>query len=631
MNFGEPWWLWELAGVAVIALILILFALGSRASAARRVKWPRIARVVASGAGVRPVRAGRTVRRPWLLLLATSGVIVALAHPRWGKIDEPVVEQAREVIIALDLSRSMLAQDVPPSRVDRAKLLTKSLLDNLAGERVGIIVFAGTAFVQVPLSADYQIIHDFLPDLKPDFMPQGGTDYEGMLRAALGAFGDDPNADRFLIVLSDGESHNAAWRDHLDGLREHSVRAITLGIGTPAGAFIPDGENSFLKDERGAVVLSKLEPATLQALAAETQGMFRNASDWVDLAALLEATVARGQAGRFATRRNERYLERFQWFLAPAVAFALWGLWREIAVRPRQQAVRRQATAPKVTTGIAAMLVLAFFIQALVPLTSFAAETTSGKTSAEPDARVRETITRLATARNPTARDWRELADRTLVYATGARMNQQPLEAGTVHDALAAVDLGEKADPKLTDWKKLRDDLRATLDLPPQQEPEKKPEEPPPDQQQQEQEPENQKNEQEQSQQNQQQSQQDQHQQPQQNQSPSSDSQSQSSEREQKSASSTPEEAAMGEMKKNPEPPETPPATPPPPAEGSASNPKTRKIGGKPAGEQPPPPDAETAVLLQRLRQLSENDSPAVLFQRLDGAEKQPAERGKDW
>src|SRR5690606_13798423 len=114
------------------------------------VRWPRIARVVGSSDGVRPIRPGNTVRRPWLFLLAISGVIVALEQPRWGQVDEPMIEQAREVIIALDLSRSMQVEDVPPSRIERAKLLTKSLLDNLRGERVGIIVFAGTAFVQVP-------------------------------------------------------------------------------------------------------------------------------------------------------------------------------------------------------------------------------------------------------------------------------------------------------------------------------------------------------------------------------------------------------------------------------------------------------------------------------------------------
>jgi Ca-activated chloride channel family protein len=120
MNFGEPWWLWSLAGVGVFALVLALLAIGREVRHGGRVRWPRIGRVVASGAGVRPVRAGRTVRRPWLLLLGLTGVILALARPQWGTIDEPVVEQSREVLIALDLSRSMLVEDVPPSRLERA-------------------------------------------------------------------------------------------------------------------------------------------------------------------------------------------------------------------------------------------------------------------------------------------------------------------------------------------------------------------------------------------------------------------------------------------------------------------------------------------------------------------------------
>src|SRR5690606_34307084 len=118
--------------------------------------------------------------RVWLYAgLALS--IVALARPQWGRIEEPVFDQSREILLAIDLSRSMLTPDVKPSRLDRAKLLIQSLLEKLAGERVGLVVFAGTAFLQSPLSADYEILREFLPALDPDFLPQGGSNYGALI------------------------------------------------------------------------------------------------------------------------------------------------------------------------------------------------------------------------------------------------------------------------------------------------------------------------------------------------------------------------------------------------------------------------------------------------------------------
>ena len=111
-------------------------------------------------------------------ILLASGLffaIIALARPQWGHIEEPVFDQSREVLIALDLSKSMLTPDVKPTRLERSKLLIQSLLDGLVGERVGLILFSGTSFVQSPLSADYEILKEFLPSLNPDYMPDGGT------------------------------------------------------------------------------------------------------------------------------------------------------------------------------------------------------------------------------------------------------------------------------------------------------------------------------------------------------------------------------------------------------------------------------------------------------------------------
>ncbi|MDR0901703.1 MAG: VWA domain-containing protein [Opitutaceae bacterium] len=345
MNFYAPQLLWLL----LVPLVFVLADLTrrARASALR----PKILRaragsrslvLAAGGAAVSTVSKFRI--RLWL---GVALAVVALARPQWGRVSEPVFDQSREIIIALDLSRSMLADDIRPSRLERARLLVGSLLGNLKGERVGLIVFAGTAFLQSPLSADYEILREFLPGLNPAYLPQGGTDYEALLRAAAGAFGEQPGgADRYLIILSDGEANDDAWKPLVEGLARKNIRVIGLGVGTDAGAMIPDGAGGFVKDGRGAVVLSRLESGTLRDLADATTGVYADASSWVDLAQIIEATVATGRKGSFREENRVRMTERYQWFLAAALLLLAWSLWREFPVRPRPRAMRLSAPPP---------------------------------------------------------------------------------------------------------------------------------------------------------------------------------------------------------------------------------------------------------------------------------------------
>jgi len=301
-------------------------------------------------AGTRAVTERPAARRRaaglWLGL-GSALVLAALARPQWGNLEETVFDQSREVLIALDLSASMLAEDVKPTRLARAKLLIGALLDELQGERVGLAVFAGTAFLQVPMSSDYEIMRDILTGLDPSYLPQAGTDYAGMLRVANEAFGQSTAADRFLIVLSDGEAHDPDWRRALEELKKKEVKVISLGIGTAAGGLVPDSQGGVIKDGRGAAVLSRLEPATLEELAQATGGVYREASNWVDLAELIKETVAQGKTGDFSKTRDVRMAERFQWFLAPGILFLALSLALEIPSLP----TRRRLALGTTTTG----------------------------------------------------------------------------------------------------------------------------------------------------------------------------------------------------------------------------------------------------------------------------------------
>ena len=672
MNWADPHWLKLLLVPGAATLLLIAMTIARR----RRgmVRWPGIKRVVAAGARVLSVPAGRSVRRPWLLLLSSALVVVALGRPRWGEIEKPVFQRAREVMLALDLSRSMLVKDVAPDRLSRARLLVQSLLDGLRGERMGLIVFSGTAFVQVPLSADYQILNEFLPDLNPDYMPQGGTDYSGMLSAATGGFSDTANTDRYLVILSDGEALDDSWKQQLPELEKRGVRVIALGVGTAAGGFIPDKNDGFVKDERGAVVLSRLESNTLRALAQQTGGIYRDASMWVDLAGLLRETVERGRRGDFIEEKSVEHIERFQWFLAPAVLLAALGIWREIGVRPRPRNVandrtpaattRRARPRPAPTTAVGAIRTARAVIGALLLAQALARSSQTSAAGqeqpADPAEEVRQTVTRLAQAPSSSAAGWRELAENTLAYGQSLRQAGTPVEKGPILDAIAAVDEGRRISELEADWTALRTELERLLEDPPEQEKQEDKQ----DDRNQQQEDENQKKKKKQDQQGsesedqsgetenqdkQQQGQGDQgsdqddkqgeqQQQDAQNQQGNSGSDQQREQQQENSPNQpktpdqpAPEEGRLGDLEKEE------PAAEPQEETGEQSSPPpqkqaTRKIGGRPADERASPPsDPELAAALQRLRQATDDDSPARLFELLEGKKADQPRTGKDW
>ncbi|HUJ45449.1 MAG TPA: VWA domain-containing protein [Opitutaceae bacterium] len=572
MIFYWPHLLWLLLPLAVFATVdAIRRGNGESARA-----WPKILR---AWAGARQAAVGdvhRSTRGRLLLWLGLALGVVALARPQWGRVEEPVFDQSREIVIALDLSRSMLAPDVRPSRLERARLLIQGLLDGLRGERVGLVVFAGTAFLQVPLSADYEVLNEFLPSLTPAFMPVGGTNYEAMLRAVLDAFSASGTADRYLIILSDGESQTEGWRGLVGDLRAKNIRVIGLGVGTTQGAFIPDEEGGYLKDQRGAVVLSKLNSATLQELASATNGVYADASTWVDLGALLKQTVETGRRGEFKERVQARQLERFQWALAPALLCLLLSLWREFPVRPRVRSLPLAASRPPgagsgeqggrlATAAVAAFLLLSS--ASLLRSPARAAEDTSAYA-----APLSKLIERLSAQPELSAGDCATLARETITWGQRLHGAGQAVMPGPVRDALAGVDTGEKLAAKAADWPRFREELEELL---------KKPPEPPPQPQPQ----------------------------------PQEQKQQQSQDQSQQNQSQSSESKPQNQM----EPPK-------------ANTGETQKVGGQP--QRPPETKSDPSMVLpiQKLDQLRNQDSPAELFQMLDSREHKPTpKQGPNW
>ena len=602
MTFHSPHLLWLLG-----PLVLLFSWELARHTARALATWPKIAR---AWAGAFDVSLGtkhttaETRPRIWLWF-GLAGCIVALARPQWGTIEEHVFDQSREVLIAVDLSKSMLAQDVKPSRLDRSKLLIQSLLDGLKGERVGLVLFAGTAFLQSPLSADYEILREFLPAMNPDYLPEGGTNYKAMLATSIQAFGTS-TADRYLIILSDGEATEDDWKSLTEPLKTKGIRVIGLGVGTAQGAFIPDTTGGFAKDERGAVVLARLNSSTLQELAQVTGGAYTDASAWVDLPGLLHRTVEAGRKGEFSEKNTARLIERYQWFLAPGLLLLLISYWAEFPVRPKERAlplskgrgVRREARGNQAVQVAAALLAFALASSLLPP--AFAAEGTDPL--AKP---LSTTVARLAELPALSAKDCLELAQTTLTYGQRLKSAQQQAPERVVRDALQGVDLGEKLDARAADWPKLRADLEELL----------KKEEPPQDK----------KEQQKQDQQKKDQQQQDK-QQPQNQDQQKSDEQKQQDQKDQQQQEQQKQnQDAFGDMKDKPDQ-KKPEQKPQPPKPG------TQKVGGqqdKKPEDQAQDPDL--AMPLQKLEQVRNQDSPAKLQQIMQGQQQKPKAAAKDW
>ncbi|HEY0944023.1 MAG TPA: VWA domain-containing protein [Opitutaceae bacterium] len=465
MSFHWPQLLWLL----LVPVALLGWDLTRRRRAAAAPAHPKITRAEAShGAlAIGPQASQRGPRVRWRLALGLVLAALALARPQWGRLEEPVFDQAREILIAVDLSRSMLAQDVKPSRLDRAKLLITSLLERVAGERVGLIVFSGTAFLQSPLSADYEILREFLPALGPDYLPEGGSNYSALLKAAREAFSATGAADRFLIILSDGEATDDDWQREFDALVKQGVRVLGLGIGTEQGAMIPDSAGGFVKDERGAVVLSRLGSTTLRQLAEKTGGVYTDASAWVDLAQLVQSTVERGQKGDFKETNRVRLAERFQWALAPAVLLLLWSFWSEFPVQPRSRDLKLAASAaphraPQSSTAGAATALAVSLLSWVIAYGSLVIAATPPP-SDPLAAPLSKLVGQLASRDTLSARDYAELARTTTTYGQRVQSGGQPVPEGPVRDALKAVDAGAAADAKAADWPKLRSELEALL------------------------------------------------------------------------------------------------------------------------------------------------------------------------
>ncbi|AZR73243.1 hypothetical protein BBF96_07500 [Anoxybacter fermentans] len=263
--------------------------------------------------------------RPWeeklragLLIMGILFLLIALLGPQWGFHWETVTHRGIDIIIAVDASKSMLAEDVRPNRLERAKLLIQDLLDRLEGDRVGLVTFAGTSFLQVPLTIDYNAFMQGVQALSPEIMPQGGTAIGEAIKNALEAFTNAGAENKVLFLITDGENHQGDPVKMAEKAAEEGIQLIIIGMGTTSGELIPiveDGHRQFLKDKNGNVVKSKLNEKLLKEMAAGAGGVYISGADIAGLDSIYDRFIGKLKKTEFSTTRKKKYHKRYQIFL----------------------------------------------------------------------------------------------------------------------------------------------------------------------------------------------------------------------------------------------------------------------------------------------------------------------------
>ena len=317
-RFGEATWLLALLIVPALVTLQSLAAVRRRGALARFGELDLVRRLTASVSV-----AGRRAKSV-LQVAAVAFSVLALARPQFGTRVETVRSIGKDIVVAVDLSRSMLAEDVAPNRLERARLSILRLMEQLDGDRIGLVAFAADAFVQSPLTTDYAAAGMFLQAMDPDLMPIQGTDLGEALRVSLDALDQGARDSRVIVLVTDGEDHEGTFSEQLQRAREGNVELYVVGIGSTNGVPIPEYDErgarvGFLRDEDGSVVTTRLEEAALQSLVQAAEGEYvRAGAGGTGLDEMVDR-IARGGDAAAEERQITQFEEQYQLFLAVAL------------------------------------------------------------------------------------------------------------------------------------------------------------------------------------------------------------------------------------------------------------------------------------------------------------------------
>ncbi len=305
--------------LAVIPLLALLFAVAARGRRRRIARFGNPATLAA----LMPDASPKRVRNKFIIwLTALALIILAIARPQTGSKFKEVEREGIEIMLAIDVSNSMLARDFEPNRLERTKYSVLRVLEGLAEDMVGVVVFAGDAYVQLPITSDLLTARSFVEQISPTMVSKQGTAIGAALSTASGSFTSDSGNSRVIILITDGENHEDDALAAAGHAASQGIAVYVIGIGTPEGAPIQIGED-FIRDDKGDIVVSKLDEETLQKIALATDGAYiRAGNQSIGLQEIINS-INDTEKSRLSAQVFEEYNELFQYLLAAALLLLL--------------------------------------------------------------------------------------------------------------------------------------------------------------------------------------------------------------------------------------------------------------------------------------------------------------------
>lgn len=273
----------------------------------------------------------KSIFKPLLKIITLCVVllflVIALANPKMGTSLETVKRQGVDIVFALDVSKSMLAKDIAPNRLEKAKQIISKITDHLANDRIGIIIYAGNSYPLLPITTDLAAAKMFLQNASPNLVSSQGTAINEAISRGITFFNNQEQTNKFLFIVSDGEDHEENALELIDKATEQGIKIYTIGVGTPNGGPIPmktvGGSLSYKKDNRGNVVITKMNEEILNQVAQKGKGIYINGNNTKQATKQVKDILEKAEKSEFETKKFSDFKDQFQWFIGIALLLLL--------------------------------------------------------------------------------------------------------------------------------------------------------------------------------------------------------------------------------------------------------------------------------------------------------------------
>lgn len=312
-RLDENIWFWTLLVIPVIILLFIGLQIWRR-SVQKKFADANLLKRLSPNQSL-----FKTVLKVVVLCSAFSCLSIALVNPKIGTKLETVRSEGVDIVFAVDVSKSMLAEDIAPNRLEKSKQLVTQIVNNLVSDRVGIIAYAGKAFPQLPITTDYASAKMFLQNMNTDMLSSQGTAISEAIQLSKTYYDNEDQTNRVLVIISDGEDHDGEAMSVAEEAAEQGIKILTVGVGDAKGGPIPIKRNgvvlSYKKDNSGETVITRLNETTLKDIASEANGVYINGSNTAEVVKAIKAELDKMDKQEFESKQIADFKDQFQWFL----------------------------------------------------------------------------------------------------------------------------------------------------------------------------------------------------------------------------------------------------------------------------------------------------------------------------